>query len=76
MEVSNQMAAHEKLFNYPYWLGNQERLENNQRYVYELNYDAEKKQIIYTKYQYNNQEIIEQFIFDGLTGEELSSIAA
>ena len=75
VEVSNQLLERQELGAYPFWIGVSEQLEDGQRFVYELNYDTEKKQIFYTKYRYEDHLIIEQFVFDGLTGALLEEIS-
>lgn len=59
-------------FYYPYWVGNREIIENDIRYVYQKDYDKSSKKIIYSKYEYENQNnIIEKIIIDAETGKEI-----
>ena len=74
VEVSNKLCEmDEQLENYPYWIGSQEELEGGVRYVYELALAKESEQIVYTKTEYDTDEIVEQFRFDMHTGEEIRS---
>lgn len=69
VEVSNQMGENRALAEYPFWLGNREQIEDGIRYVYETAYLIHKEEIQYTKYIYDTEEIVEQYIFDAITGE-------
>ena len=70
VEVSNKLCDLGKEYsNYPDFIGNIERVEDNIRYVYEMALDKEKNEIIYTKKEYNTGEVAEQHIFDASTGE-------
>lgn len=53
----------------PGWIGNIERLENGVRYVYACDYDAEQQEIIYTKKEYAAGKIMEQVVFDAVSGD-------
>lgn len=68
VEVSNMMIENKELGAYPFWLGNREMIEDGVRYVYEMAYLMDKEEIRYTKYVYDTEEIIEQYIFDAMTG--------
>lgn len=58
------------LSSYPYWIGNQEFIENGIRYVYEVDYDNDNNIIIYSKYEYEKPDLIqEKIIIDSLTGK-------
>lgn len=73
VEVSNKLfELDEQLENYPYWIGSQEELEGGVRYVYELALAEETEEIVYTKTEYDTDEVIEQFRFDMHTGEEIT----
>lgn len=61
--------------NYPYFIGTQEYIENGVRVVYDLGYNDEQNEIIFTKYNYNSNEIIEKFIFDSGTGDDITTLA-
>ncbi len=54
----------------PSWLGNIERLEEGERYLYEQSYDKDKKEIRFSKIRYETGETVAQSIYDGLTGEK------
>lgn len=69
VEVSNQMMENRALAEYPFWLGNREQIEDGIRYIYETAYLIHKEEIQYTKYIYDTEEIVEQYIFDAITGE-------
>ena len=70
VEVSNKLCDLGKEYsNYPDFIGNIERVEDNIRYVYEMALDKEKNEIIYAKKEYNTGEVAEQHIFDASTGE-------
>lgn len=73
-EKVNEFAKTEEGFqNYPDWIGSSETLEGDAgRMVYEMNFDAEKNEMVYTKYSYDSGEIQEQWKFDGTTGELIS----
>ena len=68
VEVSNMMSENKELEAYPFWLGNRELVEDGVRYVYEMAYRMDKEEIRYTKYVYDSEEIVEQYIFDAMTG--------
>ena len=67
-EVSNMMSENKELGAYPFWLGNREAVEDGVRYVYEMAYLMDREEIRYTKYVYDTEEIVEQYIFDAVTG--------
>lgn len=68
VEVSNRMSEYRELADYPYWIGNLERVEAGTRYLYEMDYASESREIVYTKYDCGTGKIVEQRIFDSLTG--------
>lgn len=68
--VSNKIAERKELGAYPFWLGNLERVEDGIRYVYEMAYLMDKEEIRYTKYVYDTEEIVEQHVYDALTGNQ------
>ena len=70
VQVSNKLAGKEYA-NYPYWIGNQERVENGVRYVYEMNYTKDSNPIILEKYNYDTREVVEKFRINSLNGEEI-----
>lgn len=75
IEVSNKLTEMAKeLSYYPYWIGNQEIIENDIRYVYETKYDKENNQIIYSKYKYDTPEITEErIVINSLNGKIIES---
>ena len=74
VEVSNHMWELEKLYGYPYWIGNLEKLEDGVRYLYEMDLDKDAGEIIYTKSVYDTGEVAERFRFDMKTGEEIKQV--
>ncbi|MDE6751142.1 MAG: hypothetical protein K2J59_00005, partial [Eubacterium sp.] len=71
VEVENALSEIEKYHSYyPYWIGNQEFIENGIRYVYALDYEKEKNLLIYSKYAYDKPDtILEKITVDSLTGK-------
>jgi hypothetical protein len=49
---------------YPEWIGTQERVENDVRYIYQTEYDEGLQQIIFSKIQFDTNEIIEQQVIN------------
>ena len=71
VEVSNMTCG--KLYaNYPMWIGNHEALENGTRYVYEMSYNQEAREIDFKKYEYNTKKIIEFIRLDSITGLQVN----
>lgn len=70
VQVSNMLVA-KNYANYPHWIGNQEKIENGIRYVYEMSYDKENNQIVLQKYRYDNKEVTEKIVIDSLSGNEI-----
>lgn len=69
-EVSNSLNYIENLSPYPYWIGDKEVIENGTRYVYKTEYDEENNLIIYSKYEYDTPENVEEkIIVNSLTGK-------
>lgn len=62
------MSEYRELADYPYWIGNLERVEAGTRYLYEMDYASESREIVYTKYDHDTGKIVEQHIFDSVTG--------
>lgn len=69
VQVSN-MLLEKNYANFPHWVGNQEKIEDGIRYVYEMNYDKENNQIILQKYNYETKEVIEKIRINSLNGDE------
>ncbi len=70
VEVSNKMAENKELANYPYWIGNLEKIEDGARYIYEFRLDGN---IFFEKFKYpksENPTPVESFCFDAKTGKE------
>lgn len=53
----------------PGWIGNIERLEDGIRYVYACAYDTEQQEVIYSKTEYDTGQMVEQIVFDAVSGE-------
>ena len=70
VQVSNKLLE-KNYSNYPMWVGNQEKIEDGIRYVYQMDYDKDEKQIVLSKYNYETKEVVEKIVIDALTGEEL-----
>ena len=71
VDVSNQLVNDKRLAEYPYWIGTSEFIENGKRYVRSLNFDEKNNIIAYTTYEKESEDIIEKYIFNASTGEEL-----
>lgn len=66
VEVSNALIAMERLCYFPMFIGNQERIEDGVRYVYETAWDHQGNgagTATYTKYAYDTGEIVTQYVF-------------
>lgn len=66
VEVSNALPDREELGVYPYFIGNEERIEDGVRYVYETAWDHQGNgvgTVTYTKYAYETEEIVERYVF-------------
>jgi len=70
VKVSNKLLE-KNYYNYPMWVGNQEKIEDGIRYVYQMEYNKEKEQIILSKYNYETKEVAEKIVVNALTGEEV-----
>lgn len=56
---------------YPWWIGNREVLENGIRYVYEMSYNDKEHEIVFKKYEYDTNKVIELIRLDSITGSQL-----
>ena len=54
----------------PSWLGNVERLEDGERYIYEQSYDEENREIRFSKIRYETGDTVSQTVYDGMTGKK------
>lgn len=73
VEVSNGLEGFYKVHSYyPYFIGTKEIIENSVRMVYDMSYDESKKEIKFTKYTYDTKEVVEQFVFNSITGEKIA----
>ena len=73
VSVSNSLLWNSALENYPQWIGNLERLENGTRYVYAVSYDTQKQTISYTKTNTATKEVVESYVFNSATGDQVST---
>jgi len=71
VQVSNMLLA-KNYANFPHWIGNQEKVEDGIRYVYELNYTKYSSSIVLEKYNYDTKEVVEKFRIKTSDGEETS----
>ncbi|MGN0461072.1 MAG: hypothetical protein ACI4HZ_01355 [Ruminococcus sp.] len=73
VEVSNSLSENVLIDEpYPYWIGNKELVENDIRYVYQMDYNKNENKIIFTKYQYEKpNNILEKIVVDSLSGKEI-----
>ncbi len=69
VEVSNQMVEKKELGDYPFWIGNIERLEDGVRYRYSMELEKDKHTILYEKYDLDAGKAVETYLFDSITGE-------
>ncbi|MCK9217911.1 MAG: M56 family metallopeptidase [Firmicutes bacterium] len=73
VEVSNGLEDFYKVHSYyPYFIGTKEIIENSVRMVYEMSYDESQKEIKFTKYTYDTKEVVEQFVFNSITGGKIA----
>lgn len=72
-EVSNSLL--DKYPEYDYTLSNHEKIENSKRYVYQSGYDKENNQIIFTKFEYDTNNIVEYIVLDGESGNEIKDVS-
>lgn len=70
-QASNNLTEFEQDNGYPMWLGNQETLENGVRYVYEKSWDKSAGEIIYTKYEYGTNKVVEKYWFSDTDGMQI-----
>ena len=72
VEVSNGLEMFFKEHsNYPYFIGNKEKLEDGIRMVYEMNFHENASEIEFVKYNYDTKEVMERFVFNAKTGQSL-----
>lgn len=70
VEVENSINTLQ-FCDYPWWIGNREVLENGIRYVYEMSYNYKKHEIVFKKYEYDTNKVIELIRLDSITGSQL-----
>ena len=66
-EASNKLL--EMYPEYPYWIGTEERIEAGIRYVYEKEWDSEKKIVTFKKYEYDTKKVVEEAVINASGGE-------
>lgn len=69
VEVANHLIGKKDLADYPFWIGNIEKLEDGIRYVYQMDLDQEKRRVILKKTEYESGNVRESYEFDAETGE-------
>lgn len=73
VEVSNGLEDFYKAHSYyPYFKGTKEIIEDDVRMVYEMSYKESQQEIIFTKYSYGYKKVVEQFVFNSITGEQIA----
>lgn len=71
VDVSNKLVCDNRLWQYPYWIGTLEALEDEVRYVYSLSFDETQRKIVFEKTEKESGEVTETFVFDADTGKEI-----
>ena len=73
VEVSNGLEDFYKAHNYyPYFIGTKEIIEDGVRMFYELSYQESQQEITFTKYLYDSKKLVEQFVFNSITGKQIA----
>ncbi len=67
VEVSNKIIDYNLPYNYD--VGYFESVEDGVRYIYRTTYEKKQNRIIYTKENYETEEVVEKIEIDSLTGE-------
>lgn len=66
VEVSNALLTIEKLYPFPMYIGNVEKIEDGVRYVYETAWAHQGDGVgtaTYTKYEYDTNQVVQRYIF-------------
>ena len=66
VEVSNALLTIEKLYPFPMYIGNEERIEDGVRWVYQTSWQHDgngKGYAAYTKYAYDTGIVVQQYVF-------------
>lgn len=71
VNTSNKIVS-KNYANYPQWVGNQEIIEDGERFVYAMNYKKGNDSIILEKYNYETREVVEKIRINSLNGEEIT----
>ena len=70
VEASNTLLD---LFNeYPYWIGTEEKIENDVRYVYEKQWEDKGNgdgTVTFKKYEYNTKKVVDETVIEVKNGE-------
>lgn len=69
VEVSNELTCDKLLWQYPYWIGTIETLEDGKRYIRKLFFNEAEGKIIYETYEKESGTVTESFVYDADTGE-------
>lgn len=73
IEVSNKLEDFFKMHSYyPYFIGTKEIIEDGVRMVYEMSYQERQQEITFKKYLYDSKKLVEQFVFNSITGEKIA----
>ena len=67
VEIDNKLL--DLKLSYDFELGNHEVIENGKRMVYQTDYDREKKQVTYTKFEYGTGNVVEFIAVSSETAE-------
>jgi len=71
-ELDNMNVTASNMFidlyhDYPYWIGKQEKIEHNVRYVYEKLWEDKGNGdgiVTFKKYKYDNKEVVEEYVIE------------
>ncbi len=74
VEISNKLLEIKMgdLHKYPYFVGNQEYIENGIRVVYQMDYKEGDSEAVYQKTEYDTKKLLEEIKIDVTTGEIVS----
>ena len=70
-KISKSLMKIDRLKDYPFWNGSREIVDNGTRYVYSTKIDLTNERIVYSKTNYDTNEILELYYYSIKTGEEL-----
>lgn len=75
METSASNRLMDLFYEYPYWIGTQERIENGIRYVYEKQWEPKGDGngiVTYKKFEYDTKKTVQETVIDVSNGEILT----